>query len=250
MEYTIGKLSEISGVTKRTLRYYDEIGILVPKIINESGYRIYTNVEIDKLQQILFYKNMSLSINEIKELLSNKSIDEVKVLENHYKNLLNRKEELESLIKNLEKTIKYKKGEIKMSNKEKFEALKKESIKNNENLYGKEIREKYGDKIINKSNKRYMSLSEEEFEEMNIIENKIFENLEILLKKEDSSLEEMTYIYHKKWLLFNWKKYSKTAHNGLAKMYLNDERFRAYYDQKAGVGATEILVKIIAKYTK
>lgn len=250
MEYTIGNLSEISGVTRRTLRYYDEIGILRPKIINESGYRIYTNEEVDKLQQILFYKNMNLSINEIKKLINDKSTDEMKILEEHYKNLLNQKENLENLIKNLEKTIKYKKGEIQMLDKEKFEVLKEENIKNNESLYGKEIREKYGDETINQSNKRYMSLTQEEFEEMNAIENKIFENLVILLKKEDNSLEEMTYSYHKKWLLFSWKKYNKIAHNGLAKMYLNDNRFKEYYDKKAGSGATEILAKIIDKYTR
>ena len=56
MEYTIKKLATLAGVTTRTLRYYDEVGILKPARINSSGYRIYGKKEIDRLQQILFYR--------------------------------------------------------------------------------------------------------------------------------------------------------------------------------------------------
>ena len=63
LEYTINKVAKISGVSTRTLRYYDEIGLLKPKRINSSGYRIYSQNEIDKLQQILFYKELDLPLN-------------------------------------------------------------------------------------------------------------------------------------------------------------------------------------------
>lgn len=67
MEYTIKGLTDLAGVSTRTLRYYDEIGLLKPKRINESGYRIYGPKEVDTLQQILFYRELGVSLDEIKK---------------------------------------------------------------------------------------------------------------------------------------------------------------------------------------
>ncbi|MDX5641042.1 MerR family transcriptional regulator, partial [Clostridioides difficile] len=58
MEYTVQKLSKLAGISTRTLRYYDEIGLLKPLKINSSGYRIYGQNEVNKLQQILFYREL------------------------------------------------------------------------------------------------------------------------------------------------------------------------------------------------
>ena len=70
MEYSIKDLSEIAGITTRTLRYYDEIDILKPAKISDSGYRIYSDNEVDLLQQILFYKELGLDLKTIKDILS------------------------------------------------------------------------------------------------------------------------------------------------------------------------------------
>lgn len=67
MEYTIKKLGSMAGVSTRTLRYYDEVGILKPARINSSGYRIYGKKEVDRLQQILFYRELDISIDKIKK---------------------------------------------------------------------------------------------------------------------------------------------------------------------------------------
>ena len=80
MEYTINQLGEISGVTNRTLRYYDQIGLLKPKKINKSGYRIYGETEIDMLQQILFYRELELSLEEIKKIINDDNFDQEKAL--------------------------------------------------------------------------------------------------------------------------------------------------------------------------
>ena len=69
MEYTVNKLASISGVSTRTLRYYDEIDLLKPAKIRPNGYRIYGRTEVDKLQQIPFYKEMGVSLEEIIRLL-------------------------------------------------------------------------------------------------------------------------------------------------------------------------------------
>ena len=65
MEYTIKKISELAGISSRTLRFYDEIKLLKPARINSSGYRIYAQKEVDRLQQILVYRKLGLSLEDI-----------------------------------------------------------------------------------------------------------------------------------------------------------------------------------------
>ncbi len=75
MEYTIKKMSEISGVSPRTLRFYDEIGLLKPARINSSGYRIYGKKEVDRLQHILFYRTLAFKLEDIQESFNRTSAD-------------------------------------------------------------------------------------------------------------------------------------------------------------------------------
>lgn len=250
MEYTIKKLAEIAGVSTRTLRYYDEIGLLKPCRVNSSGYRIYGEKEVDILQQILLYRSMDISLNEIQNIISNPNFDICQSLIEHRKSLISKRNQLDQLILTVEKTIEYKKGEISMSNKEKFEGLKKESLDKNERKYGKEIREKYGKETVEASNKKFMNMSEEEFNKMNEIEKEIFNGLLEVVKSGDLNSEKAREVYenHKKWLGFTWPSYSKEAHIGLAEMYVADERFAKYYNDKAGLEVVNTLRDIIVKY--
>lgn len=125
MEYSINELSKIAKISTRTLRYYHEVDLLKPKRINSSGYRIYGENEVDKLQQILFYKEMGFKLDDIKNIINSPSFDIMLALDSHKKELLKKRNEINLLIENVEKTISYKKGEIKMSDKEKFEGFKK-----------------------------------------------------------------------------------------------------------------------------
>ena len=70
MEYTVNEIASISGISSRTIRYYDEIDLLNPAYINESGYRIYKDIQVDLLQQILFYKELDFSLDKIKKIES------------------------------------------------------------------------------------------------------------------------------------------------------------------------------------
>ena len=121
MEYTVQKLSELAKISSRTLRYYDEIGLLKPARINSSGYRIYGQKQVDRLQQILFYRALGVGLEEIKEILDNPNFNEVEALKEHQHKLLEKQKELELLLANVSKTIMLKQGRISMSNKEKFE---------------------------------------------------------------------------------------------------------------------------------
>ena len=142
MEYTVQKLGKMAGVSTRTLRYYDEIGILKPARINTSGYRIYGQKEVDRLQQILFYRELGVSLESIREIVTAPSFDGAKALREHREKLLEKREQLDSLIANVDKTIALTEGRSKMNDKEKFEGFKQKLIDENEEKYGDEIREK------------------------------------------------------------------------------------------------------------
>lgn len=250
MEYTIKKLSSLAGVSNRTLRYYDEIGILKPARINSSGYRIYGQEEVDKLQQILFYRELDISLDIIKNILSSPDYDETVALREHQRNLLAKREQLNILIDNLEKTIKYKEGRIVMSDKEKFEGFKKQLVEDNEKKFGKEIREKYGEETVKKSNKQFKNMTEEQYRQLEELGNSVIENLRKAMETNDPAGEaaQKTAELHKLWITFCWGSYDKEAHANLAQMYVDDERFTAYYD-KVQKGATEFLRDAIWIYT-
>ena len=80
MEYTIKKLAGLSGVSTRTLRYYDEIGLLKPARVASNGYRIYGQAQVDLLQQILFYRALEVPLEEIRRMLSDSSFDRRRAL--------------------------------------------------------------------------------------------------------------------------------------------------------------------------
>lgn len=119
------KLAELAGISTRTLRYYDEFGILKPARINSSGYRIYGRTEVDLLQQILFYRELGLSLERIKAIMTEPSFDGAKALREHHDKLLEKRQQLDLLIANVEKTLAQKEGRITMSDTENSKALNK-----------------------------------------------------------------------------------------------------------------------------
>jgi DNA-binding transcriptional MerR regulator len=250
VEYTVQKLGSLAGVSTRTLRYYDEIGILKPARINSSGYRIYGQAEVDLLQQILFYKELGVDLDSIKKIVTSPSFDGAKALREHREKLLEKKEQLELLITNVDKTIAMTEGKRKMSNKEKFEGFKKKMINDNEKQYGKEIREKYGKEKVEKSNAKVMNMTEQQHEEVTALAEELHNTLADAFKTGDpaSDMAQKAADLHKEWLTFYWNEYSKEAHAGLAQMYVDDERFTAYYD-KEQPGTAEFLRDAIHIYT-
>lgn len=242
MEYTVQKLAKLAGISSRTLRYYDEINILKPARINSSGYRIYGETEVNKLQQILFYKELDINLEKIKEIVLSPSFDGVSALKEHHEKLLAKREQLDVLIANVEKTIANSEGRIKMTDKEKFEGFKQNMVEENEKKYGKEIREKYGEEAINSSNKKLLNMTKEEYDEVTSLEKQIKDTLKDAIKTGNPAgeLAQKAAYLHKKWLCFYWDKYTGQAHASLADMYVCDERFKAYYDEIAP-GSAEFL---------
>ena len=83
LEYSINELAELSGISTRTLRYYDEINLLSPSRVANNNYRVYRDKDVTLLQQILFYKELGLSLDEIKNILKVEEYDEIKTLNHH-----------------------------------------------------------------------------------------------------------------------------------------------------------------------
>lgn len=250
MEYTVQKLAQLAGVSSRTLRYYDEIGILKPARTNSSGYRIYGQKEVDRLQQILFYRELGISLDQIKDIITAPAFDAADALKEHRERLLEKRKQLDLLITNVEKTIASAEGRTTMSDKEKFEGFKKKMIEDNEKQYGKEIREKYGEETVEKSNAKLMNMTREEHEAVAKLAEEINSTLDQAMETGDPAgeLAQKAAGLHKQWITYYWSEYSKEAHAGLAEMYVADERFKAYYD-KIRPGAAEFLRDAIKIYT-
>lgn len=250
MEYTVQKLAKLAGVSTRTLRYYDEIGLLEPARKNSSGYRIYGREEVDKLQQILFYRELGLDLDSIKRIVADPSFDGPSALRMHREKLLDRRSQLDLLINNVESTISATEGKSTMADSEKFKGFKQKLVDDNEKQYGEEVRGKYGDEVADKSNAKMLNMSEEKYAEFSRLEQEVLDTLAKACETGDPSgeLAQKTAGLHKEWLSFTWPAYSKEAHAGLAQMYVDDERFAAYYD-KACKGAAQFLRDAIVVYT-
>ncbi|MED3561939.1 MerR family transcriptional regulator [Bacillus xiapuensis] len=250
MEYTVQKLGKLAGISTRTLRYYDEIGILKPARINSSGYRIYGEMEVDRLQQILFFRELGVSLDNIKKIVTEPSFDAEKALREHREKLLEKRSQLDVLIANVEKTIALTEGRIEMSDQEKFEGFKQKMIDENEGKYGAEARQKYGNDAVDQSNAKIKSMTQAKYQEVTKLEQQVKETLAQAFATGDPSgeLAQKAADLHKQWLSFYWNEYSKEAHTGLAQMYVDDERFKAYYD-KDQPGIAEFLRDAIRIYT-
>ncbi|WP_027094225.1 MerR family transcriptional regulator [Cohnella thermotolerans] len=250
MEYTVQKLGRLAGISTRTLRYYDEIGLLKPARINSSGYRIYGPKEVDRLQQILFYRELGVGLERIKAIVNDPAFDGAKALREHREQLLERRRQLDLLIANVEKTIAWTEGRMTMSDKEKFEGFKAQLIEENERKYGKEVRAKYGDDVVDRSNEKLRSMTPEALEEAMRLAEQVTETLAEAYATGDPGGEpaQKAADLHKRWLMHYWSEYSPEAHAGLAQMYVDDERFTAYYDTKQP-GTAAFLRDAIRIYT-
>ena len=154
-------LRKIANVSTRTLGYYHEINLLYPKRTNSSGYRIYGEKEVDKLQQILFYKSLGFKLEDIKNIINSPSFDIMTALNNHKKELIKRRKEIDLLIENVEKTISYKKGRLICQIKKNLK-LSKKWLEYSWNFYSKEAHRNLGEMyVLDERFKKYYDNNQE-----------------------------------------------------------------------------------------
>jgi DNA-binding transcriptional MerR regulator len=232
MEYTISQLAKMAGVTTRTLRYYDQCGLLRPKTVASNGYRMYGQAEIDRLQQIMFFRELGVELSEIERVLADENFNELTALQNHLITLKEKRDRLDVLINNVQKSISVMKGAASMSNEEKFEGFKEKLISENEQKYGEEIRKKYGNDIIDNTNTKLKNMSKEQYSKLETLTEEFHNTLKQACAQGDpgSKLAQRACELHKQWLCFYWQNYSKEAHIGVTQLYVDDPRFTTYYD--------------------
>ncbi|RIX47946.1 MerR family transcriptional regulator [Paenibacillus nanensis] len=120
--YTVKEVSEMSNVTIKTLHHYHKIGLLLPREISESGYRLYGDTELERLQEILFYRELEFPLHQIKEMLERHS-DRKSILAHQEKLLFDRKQRLESIVETLRKSLNCLEEGRAMDNKDMFKGL-------------------------------------------------------------------------------------------------------------------------------
>ena len=235
MEYSIQELSHLSGVTTRTLRWYDQIGLLKPSRVAESGYRYYGGAEVDRLQDILYYRALGVELARIKKCLDDPSFDRLTALRNHLAALEAERGRLEQLIRSVKDTIGAEERNEIMSDKQKFEAFKKRVVEHNEETYGAEIRAKYGDQEVEEANAAVMDLTQAQYQEWTDLGKEIQERLEAAVRggvsPKSEEGKEITAL-HRRWLTLTGNRYDPARHRGIAELYVMDERFTAYYDKQ------------------
>lgn len=223
----VKEVAELAQVSVRTLHHYDEIGLLIPDQLTDSGYRVYSERNLEQLQQILFFRELGFPLKKIKDIVTAPDFDRLEALMLHEQMLREKRRHLDVLLHTVAKTIQNAKGEVQMSNKEKFHGFDFSS-----NPYEQEARERWGDKALNESNAKLNQMQKNgqiaDFQEEM---NQLYALLASIRHTDPASDEAQESIG--KWysMLSRMGNYSPEAFKGLGQMYVDDERFTKNIDQ-------------------
>lgn len=152
---TVKQLALMAGVTPRTLHFYDEIGLLKPTRVGENGYRYYGDEAMMRLQQILLYRELDVPLDQIRQIMGRRDFDVQGALEEHRAELEKRVLYLQGLIRTVDRTILYLKGETTMSNKQLFGGFNEEEQAKME----EEAAQMYDPETVRESNRRWRAYS-------------------------------------------------------------------------------------------
>lgn len=231
MTYTVQQLSNLSGVSVRTLHYYDEIDLLKPARVGENGYRFYEDAEVSRLQQILFFRELEFPLERIKEIMASPQFDSMVALEDQRELLILRKLRVEKLLETIEQTISSMKGgEKDMSNDDKFSAFNDPSYQEHKD----EVEQRWGNTDAYKqSMERVGKMSKADFERVKAEGGDIATHIAALMQKGRSpNSEDVQAQVHRFWLhLHNFYDPSYEMFKGLGQMYVDDKRFTAFYEK-------------------
>ena len=251
MEYTVKALADLAGVTPRTLRWYDQTGLLKPLRTTEAGYRLYGPKQLDRLQDILFYRELGLDLASIRTILDDPAFDRQAALQSHLTELKARRARLDELILTVQRTIDNIQGGTKMTDQENFEAFKRRVVAANEAAFGQEIRQRYGDEEADRANACVLALTQEEYTAWKALGDEILQALTAAVQAgaapagpEGQRIAQL----HRRWLSYSWEAYTPQAHAGLAELYVSDPRFTAYYDREVP-GCAAFLRDAVRAYT-
>lgn len=231
MAYTVTKLAKLSGVSARTLHFYDEIDLLKPAYYGDNNYRYYEEEQLLLLQQILFYRELGFSLSEIQKTVGSDDFNKVEALQSHKRVLEQRLDHTKQMIKTIDKTIAHLRGKIKMKHKELYYGFDSEKQKEHEKyLVDKGI---VTQAFLDECNKKVKNWNDEEkrafiYEMENIMQALIRE----IEKNSSPSAREVQHLMRKHyvWLERTWTP-NKESYVGLTQLYQTPE-FRKFYDDR------------------
>ncbi len=252
MEYSIQQLSRLSGVTTRALRWYDKIGLLKPSRRTEGGYRRYGPAEVDRLQDVLYYRALGVELAQVKAILDDPSFDRLAVLRGHLAALKEEQGRIQRLIHSVQETILTQERNEIMSDERKFEAFKRQALEEYGRTFEAESREKYGDIEVDEMITRIKGVTRERYAEWERLGKEILEKLSAAVAAgADPAGEAGKEIaaLHRRWLTVTGNEYDVQRHRSLAELYVQDERFTAYYDREQP-GCAQFLRNAVLHWVK
>lgn len=238
----IQEVADLTGTTVRTLRYYDEIGLLPPSRITPAGYRLYDEASLETLQQILFFRELDFPLENIRRIMDDPHYDRKQALAHQKELLCQKRDRLNGLIDLLERRIK---GETTMS----FEEFDMSQIEAHKQKYAQETQERWGGTDAYKESARKSArYGKDDWQRIGVESEAIMQGFAALRGQDPTCSEAQA-------LCARWQQHiSRNFYNctkeilaGLGQMYVLDERFTQNLDQY-GEGTAAFMAQALAAY--
>lgn len=229
--YTVKKLANLSGISIRTLRFYDEIGLLKPAYYGDNKYRYYEEEQLLMLQQILFFRELGFSLADIQKIVSNSDFDKINSLKSHRQVLENNLGQTKALIKTIDKTIAHLRGKTQMSNEELFVGFDPEKQKEYETYLINRLGEDKVKDSMDASRNKMKNWTTEDWDKFGKEWDAICKELAILLEKNlkaDAPEVQKIIQRHYRWLPWTGATCTKEAYIGLGQGYTEFEWKKAF----------------------
>jgi MerR family transcriptional regulator, thiopeptide resistance regulator len=225
--YTVKQLSQLAGVTPRTLHHYDEIGLLKPSRVGENGYRYYGEESVLRLQQILFYRELGMPLDDIKKIMGRRDFDVLGALYSHKEALQKQVTRLNRLITTVDNTIHHLKGTTIMSEKGLFEGFSEEQ----QEQYAAEAEKLYDPETVRESNRKWKAYSPAKKEAILAEGSAIYTDMIAAMPKGAGSPEVQGIVERwRKHMDYFWTP-NLDQLQAIANGYNDDPRFKANFDK-------------------
>ncbi|MHB1418393.1 MAG: MerR family transcriptional regulator [Bacillota bacterium] len=233
MAYKIKEVADMVGISVRTLHHYDRVGLLKPASITTAGYRLYTDLDLEKLQQILFFKELDFNLQQIKNILDNPGFDRREALISQKKLLIEKKKRLDAIIESVEKTLESIKGGTEMTKKDMFASFDMTEIEKHQKKYEEEVKQKYGNtEAYKESQKKTSGYTKDDWAAIMAKSDDIHQRLVALMDKGHDDPEVQQVIGEwKQHITDNFYTCTLEIFRGLGDLYVNDARYTANIDK-------------------
>lgn len=228
MAYTVQQLAKISHVSVRTLHYYDEIDLLKPSYVGLNGYRYYEQKKLLKLQQILFFRELDFSLEQMKQMFASPHFDQIEALKDQKKLLTMKRDRLNKLLLTIQNTMNSLKKSKKMKAEKMYDAFTEQEMEQ----YKEEARQRWGHtKAYKQSTERTKHWTKKDYDRVKEEGETLIRELVAAMPKGIESDEVQKLVVRHRKGIEQFYDCSDTMYRALGKMYVEDQRFTAYYDR-------------------